>query len=316
MQSVIKKEFIPVVADDWYQRRRQDAEGEFFRKVADQSPRKGQGGSTRQGIYTLTADGKLLSYKNAGQNAEATLDAIEQGLREWKKLPAPRRKPGAVKVEDDPETDANYHRVLPKGAQVLEVFTRLLEKSDEGYKQAVCKIGKGDQPGRDHFWFTAKELAELADPNAKLGSKKALSPFVLKRMARFHLLDNTRGEPPEWKDEEVRTMELTLRCQSVDSAKIVWAVSGRADMRTKDDDRGCTLKLGGEWTVDRLSKRIVAGDLVAFGEHWGESPLTRGAPPGKAAIGIVFTLPKDEKLASQVPPQFARHVKYYLEQRY
>ena len=32
------EDFVPVTADDWYQRRRQDAEGEFFRKVADQGP--------------------------------------------------------------------------------------------------------------------------------------------------------------------------------------------------------------------------------------------------------------------------------------
>ena len=36
------EDFVPVTGDDWYQRRRQDAEGEFFRKVADQGPRKGR----------------------------------------------------------------------------------------------------------------------------------------------------------------------------------------------------------------------------------------------------------------------------------
>ena len=44
-----------------YQRRRQDAEGEFFRKVADQGPRKGKGGATRQGIYCFTASGSASS---------------------------------------------------------------------------------------------------------------------------------------------------------------------------------------------------------------------------------------------------------------
>ena len=316
MQKVVKESFIPVVADDWYQRRRQDAEGEFFRGVANQGPRKGKGGSTRQGIYTLTADGKLLSYKNAGQNAEATLDAIEQGLRAWKKIPAAKRKPGAVKVDDDPETDEQFHRSLPKGAQVLSVFTRLIEPCDGGYQATKCETGKGDQPGRDHFWLTAKELADLADPNAKQGSTKNLSKHVLMRIARFHLLDNTRGEPPDWEDDEVRKIEIALKCKSADEGKIVWTIDGSALMNTKNDKRGCKAMLAGEWTVDRKAKRITAGDLVALGEHWGESPLTRGAPPGKAGIGIVFTIPKNEKIASQVPPQFARHVRYYLEQRY
>jgi len=316
VQKVVKENFVAVVADDWYQRRRQDAEGEFFRKVADQSPRKGEGGSTRQGIYCLTADGKLLSYKNAGQNAEATLDSIKQALREWKKLPAARRKPGAVKVEDELETDEQFHRTMPKGAQVFEVFTRLLQKTDDGYKQAECKIGKGDQPGRDHFWLTKEELADLADPNAKPGSTKKLSKFVERRIARFHLLDDTRGEPPMWEEKEVRKVDVTMHCKKVDAKQIVWSIEGEALIHTDSDQRGCKVALGGEWTVDRFKKRVVAGDLVAFGEHWGESPLTRGAPPGKTPIGIVFTLPKDEKTAEQVPPQFARHLRYYLEQRY
>ena len=31
--------FIAVTGDDWYQRRREDAEGEFFRKISDQAGR-------------------------------------------------------------------------------------------------------------------------------------------------------------------------------------------------------------------------------------------------------------------------------------
>ena len=92
------EDFVPVTMDDWYQRRRQDAEGEFFRKVASQGPRKGQGGGTRQGIYVFTADGELLSYKNAGQNADVTRDELKRGLARFRKLPATRREPGAVKV--------------------------------------------------------------------------------------------------------------------------------------------------------------------------------------------------------------------------
>src|SRR5437868_10652603 len=93
------KDYVSVAADDWYQRRRQDAEGEFFRKVADQGPRKGQGGSTRQGIYVCTASGKLLGYRNA-QDAAVMRGVLKQALKEWKALPADERKPGAVEVPE------------------------------------------------------------------------------------------------------------------------------------------------------------------------------------------------------------------------
>src|SRR5437764_10416352 len=99
------EDYVSVAADDWYQRRREDAEGTFFRRVADQGPRKGEGGSTRQGIYCLTADGQLLAYKNAGQAPEVMRDTLRQGLREWQKLPDGRRRPGAVTVSDPDKTD-------------------------------------------------------------------------------------------------------------------------------------------------------------------------------------------------------------------
>ena len=92
------EDYVPVAADDWYQRRREDEEGKFFRAVAHQGPRKGEGGATRQGIYCFTADGRLLAYKNAGQLPDVMRDTLRAGLREWQKLPEDRRKPGAVKV--------------------------------------------------------------------------------------------------------------------------------------------------------------------------------------------------------------------------
>src|SRR5436309_14380512 len=92
-------DYVAVAGDDWYERRRQDAEGEFFRKVADEGPRKGEGGSTRQGIYCLTADGKLLAYRNA-QNPDVMREVLRRGLAEWRKLPETTRKPGAPAVND------------------------------------------------------------------------------------------------------------------------------------------------------------------------------------------------------------------------
>src|SRR5438093_5498858 len=89
--------YIAVAGDDWYQRRRQDAEGEFFRKVADQGPRKGEGGSTRQGIYIFTPGGKLLAYRNH-QDPDVMRSVLQQGLKAWNKLPENERKPGALKV--------------------------------------------------------------------------------------------------------------------------------------------------------------------------------------------------------------------------
>src|SRR5687767_7356701 len=139
------EDFVPVTADDWYQRRRQDAEGEFFRKVAAQGPRKGEGGSTRQGIYVLTADGELLSYKNAGQLAEVTREELKRGLDKFRKLPADRREPGGVEVGDAGKLDPNYARTPPPGGLVVRVHARILDRKDGELGKGTCKTLGGDR---------------------------------------------------------------------------------------------------------------------------------------------------------------------------
>src|SRR5688572_23931230 len=105
--------FVAVACDDWYQRRRRDAEGEFFINVANQGPRKGEGGATRQGIYLLTAAGKLLSWKNTGQLPEVTVEMFRDALQKWQNLPESERAPGAVKVPGHGKLDTDYHRQPP-----------------------------------------------------------------------------------------------------------------------------------------------------------------------------------------------------------
>src|SRR5436305_9834012 len=112
MVRLASEDFIPVAGDDWYERRRNDDEGKFFRKVADQGPRKGEGGSTRQGIYVFTAAGKLLAFRNA-QDPDVMRSVLAQGLKDWNKLPENERKAGAVKVPPLDKTDPNFHRPLP-----------------------------------------------------------------------------------------------------------------------------------------------------------------------------------------------------------
>ena len=84
-----------MAGDDWYQRRRKDAEGDFFRAVANQRAEKGEEGATMQGIYALTASGKLLSFCNI-QDGEGLRNMLKEGLTAWRNLPLrtpPREAP-------------------------------------------------------------------------------------------------------------------------------------------------------------------------------------------------------------------------------
>ena len=52
-----------VAIDQWYHRRQKDVEGDFYRKIAGQSPQNNFNATT-QGLFLATPDGKLLGFTN------------------------------------------------------------------------------------------------------------------------------------------------------------------------------------------------------------------------------------------------------------
>ncbi|MSR32014.1 MAG: hypothetical protein EXR99_10960 [Gemmataceae bacterium] len=309
------EDFVAVSADDWYQRRRSDAEGEFFRKVADQGPRKGAGGSTRQGIYCLTADGKLLAYKNAGQSPEVMREALRQGLKEWKKLPAERRKPGAAQVGEAGKVDARYDRQPPPGGLIVNVYTRILGREKGELCRGTCKSVVGEQAARDHLWLTQAEWQGLIPNNPFEGNQAPLAPAVAERILRFHLIDNTRGEPPMWRREDIRSQKLTLTVVLVTPLEVRLKLHGQVLLANGADaakaERGFEAQVQGEILYDRKKQAITRFDAVALGEHWGESSFTREARAGRQPLGVSFHLAGKDP-ADLVPPQAAREIGLYL----
>jgi hypothetical protein len=306
---------VPAAGDDWYQRRRQDAEGVFFRKVADQGPRKGLGGSTRQGIYCFTASGKLLAYKNA-QNPRVMRETLELGLKRWKALPASERDPGAVKVPAAGKVDLRYSRTPPPGGLILRSYTRILDREEGKYIRGVCPSTGGDRPARDHVWLTKEEWQALVPATPREGQTMPLAPALTRRLVRFHLLDNTRGEPARWRAEEVRKASLTWKVTAVTAGEVRMELTGTALLSTDADldkaKRGYDVALRGELRYDRAKKAITRLDLLAVGEHWGHSMLTGGSRPGRKPLGIAFELVTGTSPADLVPPQAAREVAAYF----
>jgi hypothetical protein len=309
------EDYIPVAGDDWYQRRREDAEGEFFRKVADQGPRKGQGGSTRQGIYIFTASGKLLAYKNA-QDAEVMREVLQRGLTAWEKLPADERKPSAVKIEELTKTDARYTRTPPPDGLILTVYTRILDEDDKGeFCKGKCGSPGGDMAARDHLWLTKSEWQGLIPANAKKGDEFALPAKIATRIARYHLIDNTRGEPPMWSAEEVRKVNVSMKVEAADDKTIRVRLEGAALLASNADatkaKRGYEASLLGTLVYDVVKKAITRFDMVALGDHWGYGTFTPGARVGRTSLGIAFELASG-KPADLVPPQAARDFNDYM----
>jgi hypothetical protein len=310
--------FVPCTADDWYQRRRQDAEGEFFRAVADQpGGRKGTGGSTRQGIYCLTADGELLAYKNAGQDVASTREQLERALRKFAALPKSRTAPGAVDVAPLLKADPAFTRTPPAGGLVARVYTRILDAKDGGYVKGTCPVTGGDKAARDYLWLTAEEVAALVPKAATVGTTVPLLPALARRLTRFHLVDNTRGEPNFWEDAEVRSEAFTLTVASATADAVELRIDGEATLATDADpdkaDRGYIVRVRGDLRYRPAAKAFDRFDIAAVGDHWGEGDFTKnGERPGRQPLGLMTELADPTVPADRVPPQAAREWRRYL----
>jgi hypothetical protein len=311
-----KENFVPVTGDDWYQRRREDAEGIFFRRLADQGPRKGENDSTRQGIYCFTAGGKLLAYRN-GYDPKLMRETLKKALAEWKKLPASETRPGALPIEPLGKVDPRYQRRPPSGGLILDVHTRILDRDAKGeFHRGACQSAGGERSARDHMWLTKEDCQALVPAGLKTGDRFPLPGRVADRLVRFHLVDNTRGEPPMWQRDEVRDSEITLTVEEASTAAVRLRLDGSVILATNKDidrsDRGFIVRLLGYLNYDDGKNTIDRFEVVAIGEHWGETALTKSARPGRSLLGIAAELAHGDSPANQVPPQGARTIEEYL----
>lgn len=310
--SQLQAVFVPVCTDDWYTRRRKDAEGEFFRKVAEQGPRKGAGGATRQGIYAFTADGELLAFKNAGQDVQATREQLKQALRKWAALPKGRREPGAVTVPPHGPLDKDYTRTVPEGGLVVRVHARILDRKGDTFEKGECEFAGGDKASRDFLWVTAAEAKAMAPAKAEVGFTYPLPEPVAKRIARFHLIDNTRGEPAFWGKEQVKERAVTLIVTAVTPDAVELRLDG--SVKLEGEGRGFDAKLRGVLRYRPGTGTFDRWEAAAVGESWGDHTVTKskGTRPGRTPLGLTFDLADPAVPANRVSPQGIREIGAYL----
>jgi hypothetical protein len=269
--------------DQWYQRRQRDAEGEFYQKVARQGPRNDMSDTT-QGLYACTADGKLLGFTN-NRSPGRVKEMLRKALEDFKPADAPAIEAG----KPDPEFD----RRPPEGGVVVRVSSKVLGGYPEGEGRRLGAMRAS--LGRDNLWVRKDEAETLG--------KGILPESLPRRIARFHLIDNTRGEPPMWRAEEIRVLDLKL---------VEGRLSGTVRLETARGDRGFQGELLG--FVESKDGTLTRFDLVARGQFWGEGRYTGGAPPGKFPFAVAFTRSSGDDETDKVPPQGAKGwLKGYLQ---
>ena len=261
--------------DQAYQRRQKDNEGKFYQKIANQGPRQ-VGRGTTQGLYAADASGRFLGFNN-NRTPTRVLGMMRSALQKHRPVKA------AAIAKGTP--DARYNPKPPKGGLVVRVTSKVLG----GYEEPDNEFRRIYQAslGRDNLWIRADEHAALA--------KGQLPQSLLKRIARFHLVDNTRGEPPMWEPNEIKKLEGTLRNGQLRAT---------VHLRTAKGDRGYEAELLGR--IETKAGKVTRLDVVAKGEFWGEGTYTRRAPKGRFPLAIAFTLADGKDAADTIPPLGSR----------
>ena len=277
--KLLRTEFVPIAIDQAYQRRQKDTEGNYYRKIAAQGPRDLNG--TTQGFYVASASGKLLLYNN-NRDPEKVLRLMKQSAMEFRRLPSSDRHATGLR---DQQVDRRYSPAPPKGGLVIRVRARILD----GYEPTDNKWRRIFQTAtsRDNLWLTAEEHKSLA--------AGTVPDLVARRLARYHLVDNTRGEPPMWKDSEIKSIDLKISDGTI---------NGNVHLRTASGDREYKADLHG-W-IESKGGRVTRLDLVARGNFRGEGPYTRGAPRGWFPLAVTFRLADGKDTADAIPPQGSR----------
>lgn len=296
------RDFVPAVDEVWRLQRGTDAESRHFQAMADQG-HYGGGGGTRQGLYVLTADGTFLASSNH-LSAERALATLAAGMDAWKRTSKAQR----TLPEDWSLPRKRWEDSLPHDAMILRTYN--------------ADLGEGAQRerlNRDHVWITKEEAAGWLPAAPRVGAVHPIAPVLRDRIARFHLVDNVRGQTLPFASEDVAASRLTTTITHVDDTRVQFVIEGA--IRSETD--GTWLMGENDWKPKAKFPRGVSAEVVGFGEQardgtgftklsfvaWGErtgrTNLNGRAQDdvGPAGIGWVFEL-VPQKPSTRIAPAF------------
>ena len=272
-------------------RQQNDAEGLFYRKIVEQSPRDIDKGIT-QGIYIVTPDGRLLEFVLTQLTTpQKLIRMMKDSLRNYKRVRA------AVIPEGNRFHQLNLNIEPPTGGIVVRVASRYPENAPHRLLKEIKwreKFGMvKDSVGLDVLWVRADENRAL--------QRGQFPDSLMKRIVRYHLMDSVFSHDMKWKPEEILKLDTTF-----EGGKLKASI----ELSTANKVRRYSVELIGYVKYD--GRRVTRFDLVSKGVlHTGK---THSLAAGRYPLEIAFTLATGDQVTDRIPPNFirARHNSEYL----
>jgi hypothetical protein len=286
--KLITEKTVPLAMDVYYfEHAKNNSLAEFYRALIAQRPDL-KPGATSQGFYLFDPEGKL--YK--GYNSRGC-DALKKAIRDVVASYKPPALPSGAMETEDPSDE----RTPPKGTVIVDCFAKITEAEWPPAKGLHQKLFQ-TSTGREHLWIMKNEASSL--------SRGKMPKALVKRIAKFHLNDFTRGEPNIWQIADLKKMEMDLEPDGNG-----YRLTGSVEIGDERGRLGYRASLYGR--VESSSSKLTKFDVVAKGLYHGEGMFTKGAPPGEFTLVIAMRLAdvKDGE-ALKAPPQGVNNYNAYV----
>jgi hypothetical protein len=252
----------------------------------------------------------LASWNN--NNPRVVAGKLREAIEAWEKLQAE----GAESTGDplDVAELDRADRFYPDDGLVLRVNTRDLPR------EVPQESRWADAWNQDYAWFTRDEARSIVPEDPEPGRTRDVPRPIVERLARFHLLDNVRGQTTPFPARAVEEARMTSRVTEVDGDVVTlrlegrtrtsdegrWPVRGERDRdRPEAQRRGMDLELLGFARYDLAQGRFLDFEVVAVGSRWGATRYNgRSRDLDPAPFGVVLGLAGDAHAERVAPEHF------------
>lgn len=257
------------------------ADARFFQSFCEEGHYGGRSKptDTRQGIYAVSASGRFLASVNT-RDARQMRRMLEEALERFEALPVAAREASAEQLAELGQV-RRAEDAYPEDGLVLRVVTKDLEGSvaTEAWHKSARNL--------DWAWFRASEARAFLPPKVEgPGQVHRVPEALVQRLARFHFVDNVRGQTSPFAAPDVQRAELTAHVEASDDAGVdlrftgeTLAFAGGDAARRRDPwVRGVELTLRGHARWDHGQKRFTYFEVVATGRRWGRTQYNAREP--------------------------------------
>lgn len=296
----LASQFVPATDEVSRLQRGSDPECAFFQEMANHGHYGGRPG-TRQGIYVCAPSGNFLASINSN-SADHVLEMMREGLAAWNELPEEQRRLAAGnKIRPRHRWEDSF----PSGGLILSVISRDLPEQCDPAAPAEVKWNQ------DHVWFSKDEAKRWLGEDPQPGDIHQVPDDLVFRLARFHLVDNVKGQTPRFTRAGVQGSKIWTEVVSRDGTSVELKISGETVGAAAEgwwqSANGVVTRLLGNATFDLEEGSFVKFEMVALGRRWGYTRFNGRRRDGESGpLGYVFRL-RDPDSYRIAPAQIASY---------